>query len=63
MVVKAMPKYQQLKKILREEINRRKLRQEDRIPSEEEIARKYAVSLGTVRLTCPPKTGPVIKLD
>jgi len=47
--VRANPKYRQLKEILREEINKRKLRPGDRIPSEERIAEKYGVSLGTVR--------------
>jgi len=51
MRVKANPKYQQLKEILKEEINKRKLRPGDRISPEERIAEKYDVSLGTVRQT------------
>ena len=49
MPVRARPKYQQLKEILKEEINKRKLRPGDRVPPEEEIGKKYGVSLGTVR--------------
>jgi len=47
--VKARPKYQQVREILREEIRKRKIKPGDRIPSEERIAEKYKVSLGTVR--------------
>lgn len=49
MRVKASPKYQQVKEIVREEISKRKLKPGDRIPPEERIAEKYEVSLGTVR--------------
>ena len=49
MRVKANPKYQQVKEIVREEISKRKLKPGDRIPSEERIAKKHGVSLGTVR--------------
>ncbi len=49
MIVRANPKYQQLKGILEEQLNRRKLKPGDKIPPEEKIAEKYGVSLGTVR--------------
>ena len=49
MRVKANPKYRQLKEILKEQINKGKLKPGDRIPPEEKIAERYGVSLGTVR--------------
>ena len=49
MKVKANPKYQQLKEILRKEIGEGKLKAGDRILSEEKIAERHGVSLGTVR--------------
>ena len=49
MRVKANPKYRQLKEILKEQINKGKLKPGDRILAEERIAEKYEVSLGTVR--------------
>jgi len=51
MGVKANPKYQQLKEILKEEIKKRKLRPGDQVLPEEKIAKKHGVSLGTVRQT------------
>lgn len=49
MKVKANPKYRQLKEILRKEIDEGKLKVGDRILSEEKIAERHGVSLGTVR--------------
>jgi len=49
MKIRTIPKYQQLKKVLTEEINERKLKPGDRIWPEVKIAKKYGVSLGTVR--------------
>lgn len=49
MKVKANPKYQQLRDILKEEINKGKLRPGDQISPEEKIAERHGVSLGTVR--------------
>jgi len=47
--VKANPKYRQLKEILKEQINKEKLKPGDQIPPEEKIAQRHGVSLGTVR--------------
>jgi len=47
--VRANPKYQQLRDILRKEIDEGKLKVGDRILSEEKIAERHGVSLGTVR--------------
>lgn len=49
MRVKANPKYQQLKEIIREEISKGKLKPRDQVLPEEKIAERYGVSLGTVR--------------
>ena len=49
MRVKANPKYRQLKEILKEQINKGKLKPGDQIPPEEKIAQRHGVSLGTVR--------------
>jgi len=48
-IVRANPKYQQLKGILEEQLNKRELKPGDKIAAEEKIAEKYGVSLGTVR--------------
>ncbi len=42
-------KYKQLRELLRQEIDNEKLKPGDKIPPEDEIAKKYGVSLGTVR--------------
>lgn len=49
MGVRANPKYKQLKEILKKDIKKRNLEPGDRILPEERIAKKYEVSLGTVR--------------
>ena len=48
-MIKANPKYQQLKEIIKKEINKGKLKPGDQIPPEEKIAERHGVSLGTVR--------------
>lgn len=49
MIIKANPKYRQLKEIIREEINKGKLKSGDQVSPEEKIAERHGVSLGTVR--------------